>query len=127
MGGADSLIGKGDMLFIPPGASQLIRAQGAWVSDDEITNIVEFLKCNGARKFAEEIQQMIESEACENDDTNFSSDEDDPLLSQALNVLKTSERISTSLLQRRLKIGYNRAARIMETLNERGLVPKDIE
>ncbi len=127
MGGADSLIGKGDMLFIPPGASQLIRAQGAWVSDDEITNIVEFLKCNGAPKFAEEIQQMIESEACENDDTNFSSDEDDPLLSQALNVLKTSERISTSLLQRRLKIGYNRAARIMETLNERGLVPKDIE
>lgn len=127
MGGADSLIGKGDMLFTPPGASQLIRAQGAWVSDDEITNIVEFLKCNGAPKFAEDVQQMIESEASEGDDFPFASDEDDPLLSQALDVLKTSDRISTSLLQRRLKIGYNRAARIMETLTDRGLVSKDTE
>lgn len=127
MGGADSLIGKGDMLFIPPGASQLVRAQGAWVSDDEITNIVEFLKCNGAPQFAEDVQRMIESEASDDEDVAFSADGDDPLLSQALDVLKTSDRISTSLLQRRLKIGYNRAARIMETLTERGLVPKDME
>ena len=127
MGGADSLIGKGDMLFIPPGASQLVRAQGAWVSDDEITNIVEFLKCNGSPQFAEDVQRMIENEDSDDEDVAFSSDGDDPLLSQALDVLKTSDRISTSLLQRRLKIGYNRAARIMETLTERGLVPKDME
>ena len=128
MGGADSLIGKGDMLFIPPGASQLIRAQGAWVSDDEINNLVEFLKCNGAPEFAEDVQQIIESDSEDENGDCFNSNEDeDPLLSQALEVLKSSDRISTSLLQRRLKIGYNRAARIMDTLDERGLVPKNLE
>ena len=123
MGGADSLIGKGDMLFIPPGASQLIRAQGAWVSDDEITNLVEFLKRNGAPEFAEDVQQRIEAET--DDETNDSipsvSDED-ALLPQALEILKTADRVSTSLLQRRLKIGYNRAARMMDELEKRGLV-----
>jgi len=124
-GGADNLIGKGDMLFVPPGASQLIRAQGAWVSDDEINNLVEFLKCNGEPQFEEDVQQMIENESESPVDPSYSDNEDDALIPQALEVLKTSERISTSLLQRRLKIGYNRAARIMETLDERGLIPKN--
>ena len=123
MGGADSLIGKGDMLFIPPGASQLIRAQGAWVSDDEITNLVEFLKRNGAPEFAEDVQQRIEAET--DDETNDaipSVNDEDALLPQALEILKTADRVSTSLLQRRLKIGYNRAARMMDELEKRGLV-----
>ncbi len=123
MGGADSLIGKGDMLFIPPGASQLIRAQGAWVSDDEITNLVEFLKRNGAPEFAEDVQQRIEAET--DDETNDaipSVSDEDALLPQALEILKTADRVSTSLLQRRLKIGYNRAARMMDELEKRGLV-----
>lgn len=127
MGGADNLIGKGDMLFIPPGASQLIRAQGAWVSDDEIVDMVEFLKRNGPPAFAEDVQRMIEID--DNDEgVDFGdSGDDEPLLSKALDVLKSSDKVSTSLLQRRLKIGYNRAARIMETLEERGLVPHDTE
>ncbi len=123
MGGADSLIGKGDMLFIPPGASQLIRAQGAWVSDDEITNLVEFLKRNGAPEFAEDVQQRIEAET--DDETNDaipSVNDEDALLPQALEILKTADRVSTSLLQRRLKIGYNRAARMMDEFEKRGLV-----
>ena len=127
MGGADSLIGRGDMLFIPPGASQLVRAQGAWVSDDEITNIVEFLKCNGAPNFAQDVQDMIANGGEEDIGFQGDSDGDDELMRQAIEVLKTSDRVSTSLLQRRLKIGYNRAARIMETLDERGLVPKNFE
>ena len=127
MGGADSLIGRGDMLFIPPGASQLVRAQGAWISDDEITNIVEFLKCNGAPNFAQDVQDMIANGGEEDVSFQVDSDGDDELMRQAIEVLKTSDRISTSLLQRRLKIGYNRAARIMETLDERGLVPKNFE
>ena len=128
MGGADGLIGKGDMLFIPPGASQLVRAQGAWISDDEITNLVEFLKCNGAPKFAEEVQEMIANESTDGGSSfENTSDDDDELIPQAIEVLKSSERVSTSLLQRRLKIGYNRAARIMETLEERGLVPSNFE
>ena len=123
MGGADSLIGKGDMLFIPPGASQLIRAQGAWVSDDEITQLVEFLKCNGAPEFAEDIQQRIEAETDDEDSNTFTSvSDEDALLPQALEILKTADRVSTSLLQRRLKIGYNRAARMMDELERRGLV-----
>ena len=123
MGGADSLIGKGDMLFIPPGASQLIRAQGAWVSDDEITNLVEFLKRNGAPEFAEDVQQRIEAETDdENNDAIPSVNDEDALLPQALEILKTADRVSTSLLQRRLKIGYNRAARMMDELEKRGLV-----
>lgn len=126
MGGADSLIGKGDMLFIPPGASQLIRAQGAWVSDDEINAIVEFLKCNGVPQFAEDVQRIVDADF-EEEVVHESLDEEDSLIPQALEVLKTSERISTSLLQRRLKIGYNRAARIMETLEARGLLPKNME
>lgn len=126
MGGADSLIGKGDMLFIPPGASQLIRAQGAWVSDDEINAIVDFLKCNGAPQFAEDVQRIVDTDFDEGS-TNEALEGEDSLLSQALEVLKTSERISTSLLQRRLKIGYNRAARIMETLDSKGLLPKNME
>ena len=126
MGGADSLIGKGDMLFIPPGASQLIRAQGAWVSDDEINAIVDFLKCNGAPQFAEDVQRIVDTDFDEGTD-NEALEGEDSLLPQALDVLKTSERISTSLLQRRLKIGYNRAARIMETLDSKGLLPKNME
>jgi S-DNA-T family DNA segregation ATPase FtsK/SpoIIIE len=128
VGGADTLIGKGDMLFIPTGASQLIRAQGAWVSDGEINHLVEFLKCNGAPQFAEDVQQMVNSEpdAAANENQNEDpSCEADELLSEALRVLKGADRVSTSLLQRRLKIGYNRAARIMETLESQGLIHQE--
>ena len=126
LGGADNLIGRGDMLFVPPGASQLIRAQGAWVSDDEINNLVEFLSCNGKPNFSEDIQHIIDDESNEGSFEDVAGD-DDSLLPQALEILKSSDRISTSLLQRRLKIGYNRAARIMDVLTERGLVPRNVE
>lgn len=126
-GGADSLIGKGDMLFVPPGASQLIRAQGALVSDEEINAIVEFLKRNGPPDFAEEVQRIVDSDEDESIPALGPDEPEDALIPQALEVLKTSDRISTSLLQRRLKIGYNRAARIMEALEAKGLVPRDGE
>ncbi|MDR2396941.1 MAG: DNA translocase FtsK [Puniceicoccales bacterium] len=123
VGGADSLIGKGDMLFIPPGASQLIRAQGAWVSDEEINDMVQFLTKNGPPSFAEEVQRVLDVNEEDTEKDTWSAEDEDALIPQALEVLKTSDRISTSLLQRRLKIGYNRAARIMETLEQRGWVP----
>ncbi|MDR1255054.1 MAG: DNA translocase FtsK [Puniceicoccales bacterium] len=123
IGGADSLIGKGDMLFIPPGASQLIRAQGAWVSDEEINDMVQFLTKNGPPSFAEEIQRVLDVNEEDTESDSGSMEDEDALIPQALEVLKTSDRISTSLLQRRLKIGYNRAARIMETLEQRGWIP----
>lgn len=120
--GADHLIGRGDMLFLPPGSAQLVRSQGAFVSDEEIRRIVNFLKQNGAPKFDEDFQQSVESsEEFEKEIDNEDGDEDE-LLSDAIEVLRTTKRASTSMLQRRLRIGYNRAARIMEILEEKEIV-----
>ncbi|MFU8848240.1 MAG: DNA translocase FtsK 4TM domain-containing protein [Opitutales bacterium] len=123
-GGAEALIGKGDMLFIPPGTSNLVRAQGAFVSDEEINAIVEFLKeKNEPPVFAEEVQQQIDAGGDEEGGGGIGGDDGgDELLSKAIDVLRSTKRASTSMLQRRLRIGYNRAARLMEELEERGIV-----
>jgi S-DNA-T family DNA segregation ATPase FtsK/SpoIIIE len=124
--GAETLIGRGDMLFSPPGTSRLVRAQGAFVGDEEVHDIVEFLKRNGPPQYAQAVQQQIDrassedDEGEEGDDGDTGSDED--LYAKALDVLKSSRRASTSMLQRRLRIGYNRAARIMEMMEEKGVV-----
>lgn len=120
-GGADQLIGRGDLLFSPPGTAKLIRAQGCFVSDDELTRVVEFLKRNGPPDFAEDVQRRIE--AGDEEDAGDSFDEaDDEMYPQALEVLRSTRRASTSMLQRRLRIGYNRAARLMEIMEARGIV-----
>ncbi|HZP60744.1 MAG TPA: DNA translocase FtsK 4TM domain-containing protein [Opitutaceae bacterium] len=124
--GADTLIGRGDMLFSPPGSSRLVRAQGSLVLDDEISSIVEFLKKNGPPQFAQEVQAQIDRDPDAEEEGDVAADgelgDDDELFKQAVDVLKTSRRASTSMLQRRLRIGYNRAARIMEIMEEKGLV-----
>ncbi len=119
-GGADTLIGKGDMLFIPPGAHTLLRAQGAFVSDEEINGVVDFLKVNGPPNFLEQVQAQIE--AGDGESGEVEGDFEDELIPQALEVIRSSKRASTSMLQRRLRIGYNRAARIMEILEDEGYV-----
>jgi S-DNA-T family DNA segregation ATPase FtsK/SpoIIIE len=123
-GGAEALIGKGDMLFIPPGTSNLVRAQGAFVSDDEINAIVEFLQENNEPPvFAAEVQQQIDAGGDDDGPTAGTGESDgDELLPDAIDVLRSTKRASTSMLQRRLRIGYNRAARLMEELEERGIV-----
>ncbi|MGB1128114.1 MAG: DNA translocase FtsK 4TM domain-containing protein [Opitutales bacterium] len=123
-GGAEALIGKGDMLFIPPGTSTLVRAQGAFVSDDEINAIVEFLKAkNDPPVFAEEVQKQIDAGGDDSGGDGFGADDGaDELLGDAIDVLRSTKRASTSMLQRRLRIGYNRAARLMEELEDRGIV-----
>ncbi|MGJ3243869.1 MAG: DNA translocase FtsK [Opitutales bacterium] len=120
-GGAEALIGKGDLLFTPPGAGTMVRAQGAFVSDEEINSIVDFLKVNGPPDFVEEVQKQIDAGG-DGDDDEVPSDLEDDLLPDALEVLRSSKRASTSMLQRRLRIGYNRAARIMEIFEDRGVV-----
>lgn len=120
--GADQLIGKGDMLFLPPGSADLQRAQGAFVGDDEINGIVEHISSvNGPPEFDEQFQQNIEA-GDEEGEAGDDGDWDDDLVPQAIEVIRTSKRASTSMLQRRLKIGYNRAARIMEILEAEGMV-----
>ena len=125
--GSDTLIGRGDMLFSPPGTSRLVRAQGAFVSDEEVLELVEFLKRNGPPQYAQSVQQQIDRAASDEEDGEDGDDnadlgDDEALYNQALDVLKSSKRASTSMLQRRLRIGYNRAARIMEIMEEKGIV-----
>ena len=124
--GADTLIGRGDMLFSPPGTSRLVRAQGAFVSDEEVQEMVEFLKRNGPPQYAQSVQQQIDRAAREDEEGSDGDDsdlgDDEELYQQALDVLKSTKRASTSMLQRRLRIGYNRAARIMEIMEEKGIV-----
>jgi len=126
--GADTLIGRGDMLFSPPGTSRLVRAQGAFVADEEVTAIVEFLKKNGPPQYAQAVQQQIDRESRDEDEEGGEVGEDgdmgddEELYAQAIDVLKSSKRASTSMLQRRLRIGYNRAARIMDLMEEKGVV-----
>jgi S-DNA-T family DNA segregation ATPase FtsK/SpoIIIE len=114
------------MLFSPPGTSRLVRAQGCFVADEEVQAIVEFMKKNGEPQYAKAVQQQIDKDSREDDEEEGeevdgeSSDEE--LYAKAIDVLKSSRRASTSMLQRRLRIGYNRAARIMEMMEEKGVV-----
>jgi len=126
--GAETLIGRGDMLFTPPGTSRLVRAQGAFVADDEVQAIVDFLKRNGPPQYAAAVQQQIDRAAREDDEDGEDGGEDgdlgddQALFHQALDVLKSSKRASTSMIQRRLRIGYNRAARIMDVMEDKGII-----
>ncbi len=124
--GADTLIGRGDMLFSPPGSSRLVRAQGAFVSDEEVQEVVEFLKKNGPPQYAQSVQQQIDRDASADDEDGDENDDDlgddQELYDQALEVIKSTKRASTSMIQRRLRIGYNRAARIMDLMEQKGIV-----
>ena len=123
--GADQLIGRGDLLFMPPGTSRLVRAQGAFISDEEIARMVEHLKKNGPPSYRQEVQEQVDRVGDEEDGDGIDELEegsDDDLLPQAIDVLKSTRRASTSMLQRRLRIGYNRAARLMELMEQKGIV-----
>jgi S-DNA-T family DNA segregation ATPase FtsK/SpoIIIE len=126
--GAETLIGRGDMLFTPPGTSRIVRAQGAFVADEEVQEIVEFLKRNGPPQYAQAVQQQIDRAAREEDEDGEGGEsdgdlgDDEDLFHQAFEVLKSTRRASTSMMQRRLRIGYNRAARIMDVMEDKGIV-----
>jgi DNA segregation ATPase FtsK/SpoIIIE, S-DNA-T family len=116
--GADQLIGRGDMLYLPPGSSKLIRSQGAMVTDDEIHRIIEHIKAQAEPAFEMEIKNKLEKPASASMDNGG----DDEILTQAVEVIRETHRCSTSSLQRRLRIGYTRAARLVDILEERGIV-----
>ena len=115
------------MLFIPPGSATFMRAQGAFVSDDEINGIVDYLKVNGPPQIIEEVREQIESAGEENIlGSGGDAEDEDPMIKKAVEIIRTTKRASTSNLQRKLSIGYNRAARIMDELEERGVVGPDL-
>ena len=118
--GADALLGKGDMLVLPPGTDKLIRLQGAFTSDTEISKITDFWKEQGKPEFIKDIKEKIDKPTV--DLPEIEDGEDDEIIEQALEVIRQTKRASTSSLQRRLRIGYTRAARIMDLLEERGVI-----
>jgi S-DNA-T family DNA segregation ATPase FtsK/SpoIIIE len=133
-GAADKLIGNGDMLYAPIGAQKPLRVQGTWVTDEERENVVEFIKNRGETQYSEEVMSEIEKAAVskEKEDTGGANDDSSPdnpfgadydeLLPQAVDVIFESAQASTSMLQRRLKLGYSRAARIIDQLEELGIL-----
>ena len=115
--GAEQLLGRGDMLFMPPGGTELVRAQGAMCEDDEIVRIVDFIKDQRKPRYEMAVQKKIESNIPSSD-----GGQDDELMEQAIEIIRETQRASTSSLQRRMRIGYTRAARLMDVLEERGIV-----
>ncbi len=130
--GADKLLGKGDMLYLPPGSAKLIRAQGALITDQEINSIVEFIAKQGKPNYDLEIHKQLSQPAASfGNETGI--DEDEDLIQQCIEVIRSEQKASVSLMQRRLRLGYTRAARIMDELESRGIVgpskgaePRDI-
>lgn len=123
--GAESLLGNGDMLFLPTGAPVPVRIHGAFVSDQEVHDIVRNVKSISEPNFVEEVITGNLTQTTEDlNGNNIDSAEDDPLYDQAVSIVVESRRASISYVQRRLKIGYNRAARIIETMEVSGIVAK---
>lgn len=124
MAGAEKLLGKGDMLFYPAGAAKPTRVQGAFISDKEVEKVVDFVKANGEATYNDDILEQIEKanstdkeiEEQENDDDT------DPLLMEAIEVVVETGQASTSFIQRRFKVGYARAGRIIDKMEERGII-----
>ena len=124
MAGAEKLLGKGDMLFYPAGAAKPTRVQGAFISDKEVEKVVDFVKANGEATYNDDILEQIEKanstdkeiEEQENDDDT------DPLLMEAIEVVVETGQASTSFIQRRFKVGYARAGRIIDQMEERGII-----
>ena len=123
--GAEKLLGKGDMLFYPSGASKPMRVQGSFVSDGEVEKIVDFLKFNGGEaKYNEDIIESIEKANSTDQELDKMEDEDDadPLLMEAIDTVVETGQASTSFIQRRFKVGYARAGRIIDQMEERGII-----
>ena len=119
--GAENLVGKGDMLYLPPGSAQLIRAQGALITDEEAQDLVAACASQGSPCFEPDAQEALESgEFGEGDDDI--SDMDEEVLEKCLEVIYSEKKASTSLLQRRLRLGYTRAARMIDILESRGII-----
>jgi S-DNA-T family DNA segregation ATPase FtsK/SpoIIIE len=121
--GAESLLGKGDMLFSPVGSSKLQRIQGAYIDESQIEAITDFWRAQGEPELREDLLEEVEEPASEGagDPDDFDPDED-PLLEEAIHLVAEMGTASTSMLQRRLRLGYTRAGRLIDMLERRGVI-----
>ena len=119
--GADKLLGKGDMLYLPPGSANLKRAQGALITDQELEQVVEFIARQAKPSYDPEIHKQL-SKPVPGSEVESGIDEDEEVIQQCIEVIRSEQKASVSLLQRRLRLGYGRAARIMDELEGRGIV-----
>jgi S-DNA-T family DNA segregation ATPase FtsK/SpoIIIE len=122
--GAESLLGQGDMLYLPPGTGYPQRVHGAFVADEEVHRVVEYLKARGQPQYIEGILEGGEqdSEPAGQAGAEAGDAEKDPLYDEAVAIVLRSRRASISLVQRHLRIGYNRSARLIEAMEQAGLV-----
>jgi len=122
--GAEALLGQGDMLYLPPGGGLPIRVHGAFVSDEEVHRVVEYLKSQGEPNYIEGILEggVLDGDAAAGEGLGGADGEADPMYDQAVSVVLQHRRASISLVQRHLRIGYNRAARLLEQMEKSGLV-----
>ena len=125
--GAEKLLGKGDMLFFPAGSPKPSRVQGAFVSDEEVEKIVSFIKSNGEATYNEDILESIENSNKSDKELAAEQGEDDgddtdPFLMEAIETVVETGQASTSFIQRRFKVGYARAGRIIDQMEERGVI-----
>ena len=124
--GAEKLLGKGDMLYFPTGAPKPYRVQGAFVSDDEVEKIVDFIKSNGTATYSEDILESIENNNNKGEKGSIEQkdeeDDTDPFLMDAIQTVVETQQASTSFIQRRFKVGYARAGRIIDQMEERGVI-----
>lgn len=128
--GAEKLLGYGDMLFCPVGLSKPLRVQGAFLSDEEIERVIDFVKTQGDASYDESVIKEIEAKAAQEDtkkkgssvSADVGSDDGDEMIPKAIEVVVEAGMASTTLLQRKLKLGYARAARIIDELSEKGIV-----
>jgi DNA segregation ATPase FtsK/SpoIIIE-like protein len=130
--GAEKLFGRGDMLYLPPASAKLFRAQGALITDHEIQSVVDFIARQGKPSYEMDIHQQLSKPAA-NFGNESGIDEDEDLVQQCIEVIRSEQKASVPLLQRRLRLGYTRATRIMDELENRGIVgpskgaePRDI-
>lgn len=121
--GADKLLGQGDMLYLPPGSAKVTRAQGVLVTDEEIGKVVEFLATQSKPVFEPSIVEKLSSTTFPEEEI---TDGEEELVTKCLEIIRQEKRASTSMLQRRLRLGYTRAARVVDILEQRGILgPKD--
>ena len=122
-GGAEKLLGNGDMLFVPSGINKPMRVQGAWVSDEEVHAIVDYIKSrSGGATYDEDMIEQMENAARTDAEREDAAEEYDPRLPEAVEIVVEAGQASVSMLQRRMRVGYARAGRLIDEMQRRGIV-----